>query len=110
MGWCFTLTVERNLPVRSFGRCAAAWALLSLWGVLVCASITRWPSRSGRRLKLKFYDRKRWATRDAARKGVAYWIEVVYNRRRRHSALGMVSPVDFENHIGSTISRKEIAA
>ena len=51
-------------------------------------------------LKTEFYDRKRWATRDAARKGVAYWIEVVYNRRRRHSALGMVSPVDFENGPG----------
>ncbi|MBK4149734.1 hypothetical protein GWO74_01175, partial [Corynebacterium macginleyi] len=25
---------------------------------------------------------------------MAYWIEVVYNRRRRHSSLGMVSPVD----------------
>ena len=61
-------------------------------------------------LKTEFYDRKRWATRDAARKAVAYWIEVVYNRRRRHSALGMVSPVDFENHTGSTISRKETAA
>ena len=30
--------------------------------------------------------------------------------RHRHSALGMVSPVDFENHAGSIISRKEIAA
>ncbi|WP_083304044.1 IS3 family transposase, partial [Brevibacterium sp. HMSC063G07] len=47
---------------------------------------------------------------DAARKAVAYWIEVVYNRRRRHSALGMVSPVDFENQIGLITSRKEIAA
>ena len=36
------------------------------------------------RLKTEFYDRKRWPTRDAARKAVAYWIEVVYNRRRRH--------------------------
>ncbi|RUP77238.1 hypothetical protein D8M20_09520 [Corynebacterium propinquum] len=35
-------------------------------------------------LKTEFYDRKRWATRDSARKAVAYWIEVVYNRRRRH--------------------------
>lgn len=60
-------------------------------------------------LKTEFYDRKRWTTRDATRKAVAYWIEVVYNRRRRHSTLGMVSPVDFENHIDSTTSRKEIA-
>ncbi|WP_325168394.1 hypothetical protein [Corynebacterium macginleyi] len=37
-------------------------------------------------------------------------MEVVYNRRRRHSALGMVSPVDFENRIGLTTSRKEIVA
>ena len=61
-------------------------------------------------LKTEFYDRKRWATRAAARQAVAYWIEVVYNRRRRHSALGMVSPVDFENHTSLTTSRKEIAA
>jgi len=47
---------------------------------------------------------------DAARQAVAYWIEAVYNRRRRHSALGMVSPVDFENQIGLATSRKEIAA
>ena len=61
-------------------------------------------------LKTEFYDRKRWPTRDTARKAVAYWMEVVYNRRRRHCALGMASPVDFENRIGLTTSRKEIAA
>ena len=36
-------------------------------------------------LKTEFYDRERWATRDAAHNAVAYWIEVVYNRRHRHS-------------------------
>ena len=51
-----------------------------------------------------------WTSRDTAREAVAYWIAVVYNRRRRHSALGMASPVDLENHIGLTTSRKEIAA
>ena len=61
-------------------------------------------------LKTEFYDRKRWATRDAARQAVAYWIEVVYNRRRRHSALGMVSPVDFENHITHIENEEKIAA
>lgn len=35
-------------------------------------------------LKTEFYDRKHWVTRESARKAVAYWIEVVYNRRRRH--------------------------
>nr|WP_239088610.1 hypothetical protein [Corynebacterium macginleyi] len=41
---------------------------------------------------------------------MAYWIEVVYNRRRRHSSLGMVSPVDFENHTTQTRNEEEIAA
>lgn len=30
---------------------------------------------------------------------MAWWIEVIYNRKRRHSALGMQSPVAFENQI-----------
>ncbi|OFS75500.1 transposase, partial [Trueperella sp. HMSC08B05] len=61
-------------------------------------------------LKTEFYDRQRWPTRDAARAGVARWIEVVYNRRRRHSALGMLSPVDFEHHITQTTNEEETAA
>ncbi|GAA0215806.1 IS3 family transposase [Corynebacterium riegelii] len=61
-------------------------------------------------LKTEFYDRQRWPTRDAARTGVARWIEMVYNRRRRHSALGMVSPVDFEHHITQTTNEEETAA
>ena len=36
------------------------------------------------RIKTEFYDRKRWPTRVAAPKAVAYWVEVVYNRRHRH--------------------------
>ena len=37
----------------------------------------------------------RFATRAAARAAVAAWIED-YNHVRRHSALGMVSPADYE--------------
>ncbi|WP_350309233.1 MULTISPECIES: IS3 family transposase [unclassified Corynebacterium] len=43
-------------------------------------------------IKIEFCDRKCWPARDAARKAVAYWIEVLYNRQRRHSAQGIVSP------------------
>ena len=30
---------------------------------------------------------------------MARWIEVVYNRRRLHTSLGMVPPVEFEENL-----------
>lgn len=53
-------------------------------------------------LKVEFYDRYLWPTKAAAKLAVGDWIERVYNRRRRHSALGMISPVEFENRITQT--------
>ena len=50
-------------------------------------------------LKTEFYDRRSWPTRAEARREVARWIEIVYNRRRRHSSLDYTSPVAFENTI-----------
>ena len=47
-------------------------------------------------LKVEFYNRHSWPTRAQAMLAVADWIERVYNRRRRHSALNMLSPVRFE--------------
>ena len=47
-------------------------------------------------LKVEFYYRRPWATRAEAMAAVGDWIERVYNRRRRHSALGMLTPVQFE--------------
>ena len=47
-------------------------------------------------LKTEFYYRRTWATKARARLAVGAWIEDRYNRRRRHSALGQVSPVQFE--------------
>jgi len=37
-----------------------------------------------------------WATRDDARTAVFEYIEVWYNRQRRHSSLGHLSPVNYE--------------
>ena len=48
-------------------------------------------------LKTEFYDRYTFATRAEAITAVSTWIETIYNRRRRHSALGNISPVAFEN-------------
>lgn len=53
-------------------------------------------------LKTEFYDRYTWQTRAEAKQAVARWIEVVYNRRRLHTSLGMISPVEFEDTIRAT--------
>ncbi|MDO5629769.1 MAG: IS3 family transposase [Mobilicoccus sp.] len=53
-------------------------------------------------LKTEFYDRRSWSTRAEARTGVARWIEVVYNRRRRHSTIGYISPVAYEHYLDDT--------
>ena len=50
-------------------------------------------------LKTEFYQRHVFATRAEAIRAVTEWIENVYNRRRRHSALGMISPVAFEHQL-----------
>lgn len=47
-------------------------------------------------LKTESYGRKKWASCDEARKAEPQWIEIVYNRRRRYSAIWMVSPANFE--------------
>ena len=47
-------------------------------------------------LKQELVNRRRFATREAARREVFEYIEVWYNRQRRHSSLGYVSPVEFE--------------
>ncbi|MCV7268196.1 hypothetical protein H7I39_08535 [Mycobacterium doricum] len=45
-------------------------------------------------MKSEFYNRYTWPTSD--------WIERVYNRRRRHSKIGMISPVEFEDRHNQT--------
>ena len=47
-------------------------------------------------LETELIDRSRWADRAEARQAVFDYIEVFYNRTRRHSALGYLSPQEFE--------------
>jgi transposase InsO family protein len=41
-------------------------------------------------------DTRSWATRAVARSTIFEWLEIWYNRQRRHSALGYRSPVAHE--------------
>ena len=53
-------------------------------------------------LKRERVNRVHYRTRDEARADIFDYIEVFYNRRRRHSYLGNISPMEFEKR---TISR-----
>jgi len=47
-------------------------------------------------LKAEIADTQVWPSRAAARTAIFEWIEVWYNRQRRHSALGYQSPIAWE--------------
>ena len=47
-------------------------------------------------LKIELVDGADWRTRDEARHALFEYLEVWYNRRRRHSTLGYLSPAEFE--------------
>lgn len=50
-------------------------------------------------LKREWVEGKSYVTREEARRDLFEYIEVFYNRRRRHSALGQVSPVEYEEGV-----------
>ena len=50
-------------------------------------------------LKTEWVHHRRYHTRAEATQSLFEYIEVFYNRKRRHSALGFVSPVDYEASI-----------
>jgi len=52
-------------------------------------------------LKRELVDDADWATRDDARTAVFEFIEVWYNRERRHSSLGYLSPVAYERQLAT---------
>ena len=49
-------------------------------------------------LKTELVAFERFESRDQARQKLFVWIETKYNRTRRHSTLGQISPVDYERN------------
>jgi putative transposase len=48
-------------------------------------------------MKIEKLDRHPWRSTEDVRAGVFDWIETWYNRRRRHSSLGYLSPLEYES-------------
>jgi putative transposase len=47
-------------------------------------------------LQRELLDTQRWSTQAELASAIFEWIEAWYYPRRRHSSLGMLSPVEFE--------------
>jgi transposase InsO family protein len=48
------------------------------------------------RMQVELLDRQRWRTRVELANAIFEYLEMFHNRQRRHSALGMLTPVEFE--------------
>jgi putative transposase len=48
------------------------------------------------RLQVELLNRKRWNTRIELANAMFEYLEIRHNRRRRHSALGWLSPIELE--------------
>ncbi|WP_179251286.1 integrase core domain-containing protein [Enemella evansiae] len=59
-----------------------------------------WPT-----LKTEFANRHEFATRTEAITAVSTWIDHIHNYRRRHSALGQIPPVLFEDRITTAATK-----
>ena len=53
-------------------------------------------------LKIEYYYRHTFRTREEVYEGVSGWIEGYYNRKRLHSSIGMMPPVEYELKMSQT--------
>jgi putative transposase len=49
------------------------------------------------RMQVELLDRRRWKTRIELANAIFEYLEIWHNRQRRHSRLGMLTPIEFEN-------------
>jgi transposase InsO family protein len=81
--WAFTDRAKRSGLVPSMGSigdCYDNAMIESFWG----------------RMQTELLNRKRWKTRIELANAIFEYLEIFHNRQRRHSALGMRTPVEFE--------------
>ena len=50
------------------------------------------------RMQVELLDRKKWSTRLELANAIFEYLEIWHNRKRRHSQLGWLTPIEFERH------------
>jgi len=82
--WAFTRRAQESglLPsMGSIGDCFDNAVIESFWG----------------RMQTELLNRKRWNTRVELASAMFEYVEVFHNRQRRHSSIGMLTPIEYEN-------------
>jgi transposase InsO family protein/transposase-like protein len=81
--WAFTDRARRAGLLPSMGSVGDAFdnaVIESFWG----------------RMQTELLNRRRWSTRVELANAIFEYLEIFHNRRRRHSALGMMTPIEYE--------------
>ncbi|QUX26951.1 IS3 family transposase [Nocardiopsis akebiae] len=55
-------------------------------------------------MQVELLDRRRRRTRLESANAIFEYLEIFHNRQRRHSAIGWLTPVEFENKKPSTVA------
>ena len=53
-------------------------------------------------MQIELLNRKKWRTRDDLANAIFEYIEIFYNRQRRHSQLGYSTPIEHEPRFNQT--------
>jgi putative transposase len=59
------------------------------------------------RMQAELLNRKRWNTRLELANAIFEYLEIFHNRQRRHSSLGMLSPIEYELHYADNVARDQ---
>jgi putative transposase len=59
------------------------------------------------RMQVEPLNRKRWSTRLQLANTIFEYLEIFHNRRRRHSSLGMLSPIEYERRHAGNAARDQ---
>ena len=80
----------------AFGRRLRAAGLLGSMGSVGDAYDNAVAESFFHTLQLELLDRHHWASRQQLAAAIFEWIECFYNPQRRHSSVGMLSPIAYE--------------
>ena len=81
---------------RLFGQRLREAGLLGSMGKIACAYDNSVMKSFFSLLQIELLDRRDWPNRAELSNAIFEWIEAFYNPTRRHSALGYLSPIDYE--------------